>query len=368
MISLFHVHMAADVADYVLPVLHSGYIGEGEKTKEFERRFGAFIGNENVVVVNSGTSALTMALKLVGVGYGDRVISTPVTCLATTMAILSVGAVPAWADVRHDGTLNPLDVWQKADETRAKAIMCMDWGGLPCRLNLLKQVGNHFGIPVIEDACQSIGSRYMGRHVGSDVDCVAFSTQAIKMLTTGDGGILSINRGNPQVETAKMMRWFGLDRSKGADMRCNQDPPVAGYKWQMNDVAASIGLANLRGLDERIERTKRHAAIYNERFGIKTDPNRESAYWLYTIFVKDVDGFIQYMKENGVECSRVHDRNDTKTVFRESRVSLPGVDWFDKHHVCLPVGYWLLENEVGKIVDLVTAYSKKGGLWTSETP
>lgn len=358
MIPLFKVYMANDVDDFVLPVLHSGYIGEGDKTKLFEKKFGEYIGNDNVVVVNSGTSAITMALKLSGVGYRSKVISTPMTCLATNMAILFVGADIIWADILSDGTIDPKEVEKKIKwEGDIRAIVCMDWGGQPCKLNELKSISNFYHIPIIEDACQAIGSIYNDRLIGSDADFVCFSFQAIKHLTTGDGGALVINN-DKLVNIAKAMRWFGLDRSKGADMRCNQDPPVAGYKWQMNDITASIGLANIRGLEERIKLTRQHAKFYNSKinFNIKRDEHTKSSYWLYTICVLDVDNFISYMKENGVECSRVHDRNDTKTVFQNFETRLPTVDFFDEHHVCIPVGWWLTNEDAEKIAKLVNEY------------
>jgi perosamine synthetase len=273
-------------------------------------------------------------------------------CLATNEAILSVGAIPVWADILSDGTIDPEDVRAKMGPG-IKAIMCMDWGGLPCQLDELREIGKEFKVPVIEDACQSIGSKYKGRHVGSDVDYVAFSTQAIKALTSVDGGFLAVNSAPYQVDLAKMMRWFGLDRASGADMRCNQDPPLAGYKWQMNDVLATIGLANMEGLEERIDKTLSNAITYDTFLGMKRDHNRQSSFWLYTIYVHDPAEFIQYMKSNGVECSRVHDRNDTKTIFKKSRCVLPGVDWFDNHHVCIPVGWWLIDKDIERILDLL---------------
>lgn len=356
MIPLFKVYMADNVEDYINPVLHSGYIGEGNKSALFEKTFADFLNHKNVVVVNSGTSAILMALKLAGIGYGDKVISTPMTCLATNMAILEIGAMPIWADILDDGTINPEEVTKALYyDTDIKAVLCMDWGGTPCKLEELMQITEHYDIPLVEDACQAIGSFYKGVPVGHQSDFACFSFQAIKHLTTSDGGAVAINN-DCMIETAKMMRWFGLDRTKGADMRCNQDPPVAGYKWQMNDVMASIGLANIVGLEDRIATTKRHARIYDEEFKIENDTDRQSGYWLYTMLVDNTEEFINYMIDSGVECSRVHDRNDTKTIFRDYRTYLPGVDYFDEHHVCIPVGWWLTDNDVDKIVNLVKKY------------
>lgn len=354
-IPLFKVFMAQDVGDFVLPVLHSGYIGDGERVKQFESEFGNRISNDKVVMVNSGTSAITMALRLVGIEFGDKVISTPVTCLATNMAILSLGASIVWADILEDGTIDPEDVRKKLDGV--KAVICVDWGGTPCKLDELKQ----FGVPIIEDACQSLGSTYRGKPVGSDADFVCFSFQAIKYLTTGDGGLLATNNG--LYESAKLMKWFGLDRDNGASMRCTQDPPIWGYKFQSNDIAASIGLANMRYLDGIIWKTSQNAKRYDEAFrGLKKvkvpehDPERISGHWLYTILVDDAKGFIRHMTKIGAECSPVHERNDKKSVFKSFQAELPGVDYFDSHHVCIPVGWWLREKEVRDIIKWTCRY------------
>lgn len=356
MIPLFKVFMAKNVGEYVLPVLHSGYIGEGPKSKEFEERFASFIQNDNVAVVNSGTSAIVLALKLAGVKEGDTVLSSPITCLLTNMAILSIGAKIKWVDVNPiTGNIDIEDAKRKCEEV--KAILCTDWGGLPCDIKNLQ-----FGIPVIEDACHAIGSYYYRKHVGQKADFTCFSYQAIKHLTCVDGGAL-VCKNPDDVRKAKLMRWAGLDRDNGANMRCTQDPPVWGYKMQLNDVAASIGLANIEQLPYNLDKTYNHAYLYNKAFGIKDDDDFLSGYWLYTLIVNDADDFVRYMTDNGVECSKVHDRNDTKTVFKEfADDNLPGVEYFDKHHVCIPVGHWLTNEDVEKIINLVIEYNSVGGV------
>ena len=369
MIPLFKVFMAQNVEDFVLPILHSGYIGEGDQVQLFEKGISELIQNSNVVAVNSGTSAIVMALRLSGVGHGDYVMTTPVTCLATNEPILSFGAIPVWVDVNRDGTMNPEDLKCKIDSmvVKPKAIMCMDWGGLPCLLSELKSISKAYSIPLIQDACHSLGSSYCDKPIGNHADFVVFSFQAIKYVTTADGGALVVNNG--MLKEAQLMRWFGLDRTKTADMRCTQDPVTWGYKFHMNDVAASIGLANICHLPKLISLTKRHAKAYNDSlfdldkvWVLQTNFYRKSNYWLYTIFADDVKDFITYMQLNGVMCSQVHDRNDTKQMFKRKEYlpdinyALPGVDYFDKHHVCIPVGWWLSDYDVEKIIDLIKRY------------
>jgi len=368
MIPIFKVFMSEDVEDFLSPVLHSGYIGEGEKVKLFEDKIGEFIQNENVVAVNSGTAAITMALRLVGVGRGDFVVTTPMTCLATNEPILSLGAIPVWVDIHSDGTMQPMDLERKIGSLwkKPKAILCMDWGGLPCDLLELNYVSELFNIPIIEDACQALGSVYNDKPIGNHADFVAFSFQAIKHLTTADGGALVVN--DPYLlKEARLMRWFGLDRTQGTDMRCYQDPVTWGYKSQMNDITASIGLANIRHLPWILSETRRHADVYNDELKdlntvriIKPESFKKSNYWLYTLLVNDAEDFMNYMKTNYVDCSKVHDRNDTKRMFYESREeNLPGVDYFEDHHICIPVGWWVKDSEIDKIVSLIKKYDKE---------
>jgi len=368
MIQLFKVFMAEDVGDFVLPVLNSGYIGEGEKVKLFEKEIGKVVHNDNVVAVNSGTAAITMALRLAGVGQNDFVMATPMTCLATNEPILSLGAVPVWVDIHSDGTMRPFDLEQKIESLwkKPKAILCMDWGGLPCDYVSINYISEKFNIPIIEDACQALCSVYNDEPIGNHADFVAFSFQAIKHITTADGGALIVN--DPDLlREAQLMRWFGLDRTKSTDMRCHQDPVTWGYKFQMNDVVASIGLANIRHLPWILSETRRHAKVYNDELKdlntvriIKPESFKKSNYWLYTLMVNDAEDFMNYLKTNGVDCSKVHDRNDTKQMFFESAEDeLPGVDYFDDHHVCIPVGWWVKDSEVDKIVSLIKQYDKE---------
>jgi len=252
-------------------------------------------------------------------------------------------------------------LWKKP-----KAILCMDWGGLPCDYISINHISEEFNIPIIEDACQALGSVYNNEPIGNHADFVAFSFQAIKYLTTADGGALIVN--DPDLlREARLMRWFGLDRTQGTDMRCYQDPVTWGYKFQMNDVLASIGLANIRHLPWILSETRKHAKVYNDELKdlntvriIKPESFKKSNYWLYTLLVNgDTEDFMNYLKTNGVDCSKVHDRNDTKQMFFESlEDDLVGVDYFDDHHVCIPVGWWLKDSEVEQIVSLIKKYEE----------
>lgn len=358
----FRVFMADDVDDYVLPVLRSGYIGQGPKVEEFEKEVSAWLPYTHgpVLSVNSGTSSLMLALKLAGAGPGTNVVSTPMTCSATNEAIVAMGADIIWADVDAYGNILPDDVLKKIN-SRTAAVMAVDWGGLPCDFRKLRwAVGaSEKKISIIEDAAHAFGALYESDFHG---DYVCYSFQAIKHLTTGDGGLL-VCPDRETYERGKLLRWFGLDRTSSDAMRSRQDIKEIGYKYHMNDIDASIGLANLRHMKEVL--TKHYAnAMYYDRHLTNLRPDwptdgRLSAYWLYTIHVKNPQSFEQWMKDKGVTVSQVHSRNDSYTAFwRFKGRQLSGLDNFYETMVCLPVGWWVTEDDMNWIIECVNEWSR----------
>lgn len=364
MIPLFKVFMSKFASERVSDVLSSGYIGEGPVTKEFEEAIGKYIGNPNVVCVNSCTSALILALRLAGVQAGDLVATTPMTCLATNEPILALGAKPAWVDVeRFTGCMSPDSLEYVLDKQDIRAVLCMHWGGFPCAILRINDAARKYKVPVIEDAAHAFGASINYTKIGNHSDYVCFSFQAIKTVTCGDGGALLV-KDQDTAKRARLMRWFGLDRDVSSDMRCNQDPVEFGYKMHMNDIAAAIGLSNLKHVDGLLTTTRRNAYAYSDAFANldhvyvpKFLGMIEPSYWLYTVLVNDAPRFIAHMRNCNITCSKVHDRCDTKTMFSDSKVNgLTGVDTFDSEHVCIPVGWWVDKEQRDHIINSVRRY------------
>lgn len=364
MIPLFKVFMSQYASSGVCKVLRSGFITEGPVVKEFEEAVGRYIGNPNTVIVNSCTSAITMALRLAGVGHGDLVATTPMTCLATNEPILALGAKSVWVDVNESGCMSPEALERRLCGNRISAVLCMHWGGYPCNVLRISEIGRMYSVPVIEDAAHAFGAGFGGSKIGNHSDFVCFSFQAIKTLTCGDGGAILVND-EDVAHRARMMRWYGLDRRQSTEMRCNQDPAEYGYKMHMNDISASIGLSNLKHVDGLLKICRGNSDAYDSAFsdlpdvtvigkpGLGVSPSR----WLYTLIVPDPAEFIAHMRNQDIACSKVHDRNDTKTMFADSRVGgLPGVDAFDAHHVCIPCGWWVNAKDREHIITSVKEY------------
>jgi dTDP-4-amino-4,6-dideoxygalactose transaminase len=243
--------------------------------------------------------------------------------------------------------------------------MCVHWGGYPCDLDELNAVAAEHGIKLIEDACHAFGSTYHGKPIGSHSDFACFSFQAIKEMTTVDGGAL-VCKSKADRERGRLLRWYGIDRKcNRKDLRCEVDIAEYGYKFHMNDVTAVIGLEQLKYIGKTIEKHHANAKRYDEAFKnleavrpLKYKSDRSSVYWLYTIRLKNRQEFTEYMEKEGITVSQVHARNDNHTIFKDSKVELPGVDEFTSEQVSIPVGWWLTNKDLTKIIDAIVEYDR----------
>lgn len=213
MISMFKPYINQKAIDQAAQVLASGWVGEGPRVKEFEEKIGAFVGARFPVSVNSGTSALHLAALIAGAGPDTEVITTAQTMLASTSAILMAGATPVYADIEYDtGNLNVADIARHITP-KTRAILAVDWAGYPCDWDGLKALAQTHNLALIEDAAHALGASYKGQPVGSVAPITCFSFQAIKHLTTGDGGLVCVPD-SASYERATQLRWFGIDRAR----------------------------------------------------------------------------------------------------------------------------------------------------------
>lgn len=340
-------------------ILYSGYIAEGEPVYEFERQFSSFIGNNNTLALHSGTDALHLSLILAGVGKGDEVISTPMTAEPTNVAITMVGAKVVWGDVDiNTGLLSPESV-RPLITSKTKAIIVVHYAGMVCNMDEFNKISQEFNIPIIEDAAHALGSRYNGKYVGSNSPYTIFSLQAIKHMTTVDGGFLTFKT-DKQIPRAKRMRWFGLDKGKA---RLENDIKETGFKYAMNNVNATIGLIQMKHLENVISKYVNNGKYYDS--ALKNIPglelvtyynNTEPSYWLYTMKVEKRDNFIKMMEDNDILASPLHHRNDSHSIFAESKRELPNMDNFYSKLIHIPCGWWLTNEDREKIVNVI----KKG--------
>ncbi len=369
MINLFKVFMPPSVKEPLLETLFSGYVGQGKKVDEFEAKLADYIGNPYCLTTNSGTSAIQLALRLANVQHGDNVISTPQTCTATNMPILAMGASIKWADIDPcDGNVDVHTI-ERLIDVDTKAIICVHYGGYPCDLEEINELAYSYGIPVIEDAAHAFGAEYHGKKIGSISDYTCFSFQAIKHLTTVDGGLL-VCKHEGDYHRGKLLRWYGIDREdkNRTDFRCETDIVEWGYKYHMNDIAATIGLEQLKYVDGILAKHRENAEYYNNEIEkrslkriekLRYSNERLSSYWLYTILVDERGGFIQFMKDKGVQVSQVHKRNDIHTCFKQfNKGKLCGVKEFSEHQCSIPVHWALTDDDKSYIINKIQEYEQ----------
>ena len=376
-IQMFKVFMSENAAPEVAKVLNSGYIGQGEKVEQFESKLQDFFMKDYIVTLNSGTSGLHLALDLLkkssgkwpGLEDGDEVLATSLTCTASNFPILANNLNIKWVDV-DPTTLNmDLDDLSRKISPKTKAIMLVHWGGYPNDLDRIKEIQNKcfelygFKPAVIEDGAHSFGSKYKGKHIGNHGNMTMYSLQAIKHITSIDGGLLLLPH-QELYDRAKLLRWYGIDRnSNRKDFRCEADIQEWGFKFHMNDVCATVGMENLKHAEEIVSRHQSNAKFYDEHLqnipGLTTlnrHEGHESAFWIYSMLVEDRDGFYKHMKDCGIVVSQVHERNDKHTCVSDYKSSLPTLDRIIGKVVSIPVGWWVTDEDRQYIVDCI----KKG--------
>lgn len=341
MIKLFKPFISEEARQNVQRVLLTDQIAEGPEVKLFEQELEAKLGLKNIVTLNSGTSALELAYELAGIKEGDEVITPVLTCTATNIPLVRLGAKIIFADTDYDLNINIEDVKNKITD-KTKAIIFVHFGGNNRGLRELLEIGQEKGIRIIEDGAQAIGSDYFGQ-----ADFTAISLQAIKTITSGDGGLL-ICKDDKDYKKAKKLRWFGYDREEKQKLG-DIDLDLAGYKMHMNDISAAIGRGNLIHLDEIKSHINALGEIYKS-YGMFSHT------WLAGGFTSDYTALKQAMADAGYEIGQHHYRNDKYTLFG-GKQSLPIMDEIENKYFFVPLhmGVTLEDTHIiGKIYETIS--------------
>lgn len=371
---MFKVHMPVDAAvENIRAVLQSGFINEGMQVTEFQKAVSDYLHVKNLVMMNAGTSALTVAYKLAGVGPDTEVISSPMTCIATNTPIDNLGAKIVWADIDPEtGSIDPKDIERKITP-KTRAIVYVDWAGNPCDIEAIDAIGKKHGIKVIQDAAHAFGATWNGKPISDYADFTCYSFQAIKHLSSGDGGALIV-RDDKQFILARKLKWFGYDREatkdekgewKGQRWSADVEAGEVGYKFNMNNIAAAIGLAQMGHIDKILNTHRANAAVLAKAFAgsnlirpVKMPSGAQSSYWVFTC-VTDAsinrDKLMEDLNAEGIAAGLVHLSNDMYSAFKPYAANLPGVVTFGERQISLPCGWWLTEADCAHIATRVLA-------------
>ena len=362
-IVLCYPHVSDLAKQSVMETLDSRWIGQGPKVKLFEENFSKKFGsNSPAIAVGSGTDALHLSYMLAGLKPGDEVIAPIFTCTATNIPFLYMGVKIKFADI-DDSTMN-LDIShvRQLMTNKVKAIVCVHYGGLPCDMDELKSIADKWGIPIIEDAAHAVGAKYKGVDIGSISDFTMFSFQAIKHITTGDGGMVVI-KDKELVDKAERLRWFGIDRKAKQAGIWENDITEIGYKYQMTDIAAAMGIVSLAEFDEQSKLRKTLFKTYSKELancdrlrivGIGfTD--RIHAAWLFTVIVEDRYKLQEKLRDNKIESNQMHFRNDRYSIFKEftDGKKFPNMDKVEDDYLVLPLHTKMTVKDVRKVCSVI---------------
>ena len=362
-IVLFYPHVSELAKKSVLETLDSRWIGQGPKVKLFEENFSKKFGsNSPAIAVGSGTDALHLSYMLAGLKPGDEVIAPVFTCTATNIPFLYMGVKIKFADIDISTMNIDTNHVRHLMSDKVKAIICVHYGGLPCDMNELKSIADESNIPIIEDAAHAVGAKYKGVDIGSISDFTIFSFQAIKHITTGDGGMLII-KDKELVDKAERIRWFGIDRKAKQEGIWENDISEIGYKYQMTDIAAAMGIVSLDEFDNQSKLRKTLFKTYTEeldncdrlRVVGSGFTDREHAAWLFTVIVEDRYKLQEKLRDNKIESNQVHFRNDRYSIFKEftDGKKFPNMDKVEDNYLVLPLHTKMTVEDVKRVCSVI---------------
>ncbi|BDV44072.1 spore coat protein [Geotalea uraniireducens] len=342
----------------VVDSLRSGWITTGPKVKRFEEEFKAYVGAPFAIPLSSATAGLHLTLLALGIGPGDEVITTPLTFASTVSMVILVGATPVLADI-EPGTLNidPVKIREKITP-RTKALIPVHFAGQSCDLDPIFAIAREFGLQVIEDAAHAIGTEYKGRKIGTFDSISIFSFHPNKNITTGEGGMVC-TKDETLAEEISLLKFHGMSREAwkrfSAAGTPNYDILLPGFKYNMMDIQAAIGIHQLPKLDGFIARRTEIADFYTREFADVAElalpayaPYEQRHAWhLYTPLVRielltiDRDRFMAELKARnigtGLHYKAIHHHEYYRKVMPVPAGSLPNADYASERILSLPL-------------------------------
>lgn len=359
-------------------ILDSGWIGLGPKTAEFEKKLAERIAPKaSFLALNSCTAALHLALRILDLPKGAKVLTTPITFVSTNHAILYEGLEPVFCDVEpRTGHMAPDAVERALREHEIAAVLVVHLGGHPCDMAKINALAKAKGVPVVEDCAHAFGGRYLdGRNIGDTENICCWSFQAVKNLAIGDGGAISVAHPE-QAARLKKLRWLGIDQDTASRFQAKSEKVYqykwdynvveVGFKYHLNDILSLIGLVQLRHIDEANGRRAQIAAMYAERLGrlpgvtLPAYPSMAfSSFHFFPLFFERKADVYQALSAKEIFPGMHYKSNVRYPMFTDrARVGkaggkLEGADWYEARELTLPIHLGLTDADIAFICDAV---------------
>lgn len=350
MVPIYKPYMPQNLSSDINEILYSGQLGYGKYGKQFEQQLKDYIGCDYVLTVNSYNTAMLILLSTLNLQYGDEVIASPVSCLASNQPFAVKGLKVVWADVNPlSGSMCPDDVKSKIT-SKTKAIFHNHFCGYLGDIAAINTIGKAYGIPVIDDGIEAFGSQYKGKKLGNlDTDVTVFSFQTVRLPNTIDGGAIVFKDKN-LYEKALLIRDYGIDRTifrtRDGEINPKCDIKLEGYAGLMSELNSYIGTRQMEDIESLLVIQKNNAMIWNEKFtnldtinSLKMTSDSIPNYWVYGTLCKNKTQAIKNFKESGFYATGVHINNNIYSVF-DNKTPLKGVNEFMNRFVAIPCGWW----------------------------
>lgn len=364
-IRLFQPAFSAEAERAALRTLRSGQIASGPLINEFQQRLGSWLGRDHVVCTSDMTSALVLALRMAGVQSGDEVLTLAFSCMSSNASIHMVGAKPVWVDMDPSTASMSVNDLECAVTPRCKALTLYHVAGYPGHADVIADFCRSRSIAFIEDCNNAMGATLNGVLLGHWGDYAVHSFYPNRQLNALEGGALCCPDAKEAARAVRLRR-FGIDgttfRDAIGEINPDSDIQEIGESASFSQLNAAVGLEQLVGLDGKLNRTRLVAERLRRELeglaGIQiVQPIKSSkpAYWVLLLLADQRDSLLFGLKQRGIDCSKLHWRNDSYTGFHAAKRSLPGTDCFMQHCLALPCGWWLTDEQVQFIADAVRA-------------
>jgi perosamine synthetase len=345
-ITQFYPHVPKSAIKALKKVLSGRWIGQGPLVDKLEKVFSKRFANKMPsLAVGSGTDALHLSYILAGLKKGDEIICPIFTCTATNIPLLYFGAKIKFADIDPKTFNIDIQSVKKLITKKTKAIAFVNYGGLPCDLKELSLLAKKNKLILIQDAAQSLGATYKKKCITSYADFTIFSFQAIKQISSGDGGML-VFKDKSIVEKAKRLRWFGIDRLAKQSGTWKNDIKEIGYKYQMTDIGAALLLESIKEFSKIASHRKLIFNTYKKILSknknvtvVDSSDGKGHVHWLFTILVKKKDYLQKQLRSKLIETNQVHFRNDKYSIFKKftKNKRFPNMDSVEEEYLVLPI-------------------------------